>query len=189
MDLRAYRDAPTAAKRSNPDFLNAALDLAATIRGVEVGPYSDELKRRKRNLRTAYGIAVVLAALAVGAGAAAWYAVHNERLAFIERNRANLERDNALTVQSRCLADMARQETAKGDYGSALALALEALPDSKRGISRPRVLQAEVAAYGALSSLRERRVFRGHQRELSKVAFSPDGKRVVTASADRTARI
>src|SRR5712671_579700 len=101
VDLRTYRNAPAAAKRSNPDFLNAALDLAATIRGVEKSDlYSDELKRRKRNLRAAYGLAAVLAALTVAAGTAAWYAVRNEQV-------ARIERDTALTVQSRFLADAA----------------------------------------------------------------------------------
>ena len=36
---------------------------------------------------------------------------------------------------------------------------------------------------------REIAVLKGHTHVLSSAAFSPDGKRVVTASADRTARL
>ena len=43
----------------------------------------------------------------------------------------------ALITQSRFLADKADDVSELGDYGTAMALALEALPDQKRGIKRP----------------------------------------------------
>ena len=182
VDLRAYRNDASAANRSNPPFLSAALDLAAPIRGVEKSDlYSEELTRRRRNFRIAYGVAVSLAGLAIAAGISAWFAVQGEE-------RANLERDNALTVQSRFLADMAQQQIAAGDYGTALALALEALPDAKHDVVRPEVVQAEAAAYAALWQLRERRVLT-EGAALNDAVFSPDGRTVVLASADGTASI
>lgn len=182
VDLRGYRNEPSAASRSNPAFLNAALDLAAPIHGVDKSDlYSEELNRRKRNMRTAYGVAVSLAGLTIAAGISAWLAILGEE-------RANLERDNALTVQSRFLADMAQQQVAKGDYGTALALALDALPDAKRGVIRPEVVQAEAAAYSALWHLRERRVLE-EKGALNKAVFSPDGTNVLLSSADGTASV
>ena len=97
--------------------------------------------------------------------------------------------DQALVTQSRFLADLSRQQFARGDYGTALALALEALPDKTRNVDRPYVPQAEAALYEAVGSLREKHVLRGHKDFAWSAAFSPDGTRILSASADRTARL
>jgi len=89
VDLRPFRRDPGSATKGNQAFLHAALDLAATIRGVEKADlYSDELTRQRRMLRLAYGTAAVVALLAVGAGIAAWIAVENEARATAEAERA-----------------------------------------------------------------------------------------------------
>src|SRR5690606_32399050 len=49
VDLRPFRRDPAAATKGNQAFLHAALDLAATIRGVEKADlYSDEVRRQRR---------------------------------------------------------------------------------------------------------------------------------------------
>ncbi len=79
VDLRAFRRDPATATKGNQAFLHAALDLAATIRGVEKADlYSDEITRQRRMLRLAYGTAGVVALLAIGAGIAAFIAIENE---------------------------------------------------------------------------------------------------------------
>lgn len=78
VDLRAFRDDASSANKGNQVFLQAALDLAATIKGVEKADlYSEELRRQRRSIQIAYGIATAVAGLAVAAGIAAWIAVQN----------------------------------------------------------------------------------------------------------------
>lgn len=80
VDLRAFRAEPARATKSDQAFLHAALDLAATIKGVEKADlYSAELRQQRRNLRVAYGAAGVVAVLAVGAAAGAWIAVERAK--------------------------------------------------------------------------------------------------------------
>jgi hypothetical protein len=96
-----------------------------------------------------------------------------------EKAKTNLGK--AQIVQSRFLADQARQQRAAGDAGTAVLLALEALPDAAAGVVRPYVPEAELQLDGTWRDLRERLVL-GHGDWASSAAFSPDGKRIVTAS-------
>ena len=93
---------------------------------------------------------------------------------------ANLH--EAQIAQSRFLADRARQQRTV-DTGTAVLLALEALPDQAPELDRPYVPEAELQLDGALRDLREQLVL-GHEDGVWSAAFSPDGKRIVTASAD-----
>src|SRR5215470_12047901 len=99
------------------------------------------------------------------------------------------ERDQALRKDSLRLAVLAASARREGDAGRALLLALEALPDAAAGIARPYVPEAEFELDEAWRALRERIVLKGHAGLVTSAAFSPDGKRVVTASEDRTARL
>jgi hypothetical protein len=101
-----------------------------------------------------------------------------------ESARANLR--EAQTEQSRFLIDQSRQRRLT-DPGSAVLLALEALPDAT-GVDRPYIPEAELRLDGAWRDLREWLVL-SHEDGVSSATFSPDGKRIVTASWDKTARI
>ncbi len=108
---------------------------------------------------------------------------------------------------SRFLADLARQQQMRGDGGTALLLALESLPDGAGGkargveqststlaggadgIDQVYVPESELQLDGAWRALRERKVLVGHQYAVNGAAFSPDGKRVVTVSTDKTVRL
>jgi predicted NACHT family NTPase len=111
-------------------------------------------------------------------------AVRAERRASEERDRADARLKQAQTTQSLFLAASARQQGTAGDAGTAILLALEALSDD-----RPYVPEAELQLDGAWPHLRERLILEGHRRGVFSAAFSPDGKRIVTASADKTARL
>ena len=110
-------------------------------------------------------------------------------LTYWQRGIAIEQRDKALLTQSRFLADLAKQQTAKGDAATAILLAAEALPDiSANSAPRPYAPEAEFALDEAWRAVRERTVL-ASQVSLWSAAFSPDGNRIVTASGDQTARI
>jgi len=109
-------------------------------------------------------------------------------IAVKQRSEAVRERDNVLVKQSLFLADLARRQRAEGDAGSSLLLALEGLP-GRDAITRPLVPEAQLQLVSALLSLRELIVLAGHKAAVRTAVYSPDGRRVLTASDDGTARL
>src|SRR5258705_829169 len=128
----------------------------------------------RRILQGAIAAALVFAATALFAGWQYFAAVD-------QRNQAQITR-------SLFLADLSRQQR-EADSGTAILLALEALPDTAAGVNRPYVPEAELQLDVAWRALRERLVLKGHTDPVWSAAFSPDGKRIVTASLDNTARL
>ena len=112
-----------------------------------------------------------------------------EKRVAAERDRADAKLAEAQTTQSRFLADLAQQRRTANDAGTALLLALEGLPDDTAGIARRYVPEAELQLDQAWLALHERLILFGHKGYVFTAAFSPDGKRIVTASADATARL
>jgi WD40 repeat protein len=104
-------------------------------------------------------------------------------------DKAERELKNAQTTQSLFLADRAHQERSAGNSANAILLMLEALPDRPAGITRPYLAAAEFELEGALRTSRELVVLNAHEDAVRSAAFSPDGKRIVTASQDKTARL
>ena len=101
-------------------------------------------------------------------------------------------RDELLLNQSRSVTGAAKQALEQGDPATAFLLALEVLRDEKGGdVARARSHSALAAAAlsAAIREFREQRVLRGHADIVHSVALMPDGKRIVTGSSDRTARI
>jgi WD domain, G-beta repeat len=115
-------------------------------------------------------------------------AVRAEDAANKAKEQANASLRQAQTTQSLFLADEARVWRERGDAGDGVLLALESLPDAAAGVDRPYVSEAKLQLDGARHALKER-VILGHQGTVYSAAFSPDGLRIVTASADKTARI
>jgi hypothetical protein len=105
-------------------------------------------------------------------------------LSFIKGSRLKFDREEAekkanidrfLIAQSRFLADMSQQRREAGDSGTALLLALEALPDTTSGVERPYVASAELALDAALRSLQECIVIDTRPDEGKCAIFSPNG--------------
>jgi hypothetical protein len=133
---------------------------------------------------------MVVAFLAAGAAALSLVLSQQAKAeAEREKNRAQKAQEEALRGQSLFLADLARQQNERGQYTLAALLALEALPKSMDAPNRPYVPEAEPQLYTAVINLREKWIFTGHQRMVWQAAFSPDGRSVVTASEDKTARL
>jgi WD40 repeat protein len=101
-----------------------------------------------------------------------------------------LERNHALVVQSRFLARDSQTAVDDGDAVRGMLLALEALP---RRIGdwtdRPLVGDAEYALENALANQRELLDLGGHKDAVESAAFSPDGRRIVSASIDGAVRV
>ena len=153
---------------------------------------------QRRNIVSASLAAGLVVALGL-AGLAYWQrsvATEQRRIADEQRATALKNEDlakhneaTAQTSQSLFLADLARQQRTLGDAGTALLLALEGLPDDTAGIARRYVPEAELQLNLAWFDLCERLILFGHEDAVLSAAFSPDGKRIVTASCDKTARL
>jgi hypothetical protein len=94
------------------------------------------------------------------------------------------QRNLATTNKVAFLAYVADAERTSGDVGTALLLAFDALPD---GFPYDPVAEKQLAL--AWQALRERVVLKGHGNDVWSAAFSFDGRHIVTASSDRTARL
>jgi WD40 repeat protein len=115
-------------------------------------------------------------------------AEHQQKVAEEALQRAEDQRKQAQTTQSRFLTDLARQSYEDGDYGTALNLAVEALPGPSRSLTpRPYVPAAEAMLYQAVTAMREQHLL--DAPGLQSAAFSSDGTRIVTASNDKTAQV
>jgi hypothetical protein len=64
------------------------------------------------------------------------------------------QRNHAQLTQSHFLAEQANQHTQAGDAGTAMLLALEALPDAGDSLERPYAPEAEAALFNAHQNLR-----------------------------------
>jgi WD40 repeat protein len=92
--------------------------------------------------------------------------------------------------ESRLLANLSRQETSQGDAIEGMRLALQGLPLNPDRPDRPLVNETVVALGTALQApYYTERILRGHGMTIKSAAFSPDGRTIVTASMDKTARL
>jgi Tol biopolymer transport system component len=138
-------------------------------------------------MRIATLVVGLIALVALGFG---WYAERQRAAAAEEKAIAESRLRQAQINQSRFLAFLSYQATRVGDAATGMLLALAALPTKIGGpTERPYVFEAEAALYQAAEYIRELAVLAGHKDRVTSAAFSPDGKRVVTASDDKTARL
>ena len=139
--------------------------------------------RRARLTQTLTAAAAVIFFVVATAAVIEWrYTVNLQR-------EAEQKRNDLLVSQSRFLVDRANQGNQAGDAGTAMLLALQALPDTRSGVERPMVHEAQAALFAAYQDLKERAVLKGHNGVLWRASFAPNGKRIVTASEDNTARV
>ncbi|MBF0135778.1 MAG: protein kinase [Magnetococcales bacterium] len=157
-------------------------------------------KRKIRRTRLTMATMGVLLVLAMVGGWLAWRnyliatenfreARHLARMATKNSQEIQNQLRKARQNQSSFLAERALAVLEKNQTDLALNLVLAALP---RGLSNPD-WPLVPGAVNALSRIREKdatlAVLRGHEDVVDFATLSPDGKWVVTASWDRTARI
>ena len=104
-----------------------------------------------------------------------------------EERKQREQRDNLLRVQSRFIAEKASALVEKGDSYTARLLALEVLPQNLYHPNRPYTIEGETALRQAVQF--ENSILEGHINIVKSANFSPDGKRIVSASYDHTIRI
>jgi WD40 repeat protein len=131
----------------------------------------------ERGRRRAAVVGLVAAlVLAIAAGWFAW--------------SAEQAKGSAQAESSRLLANLSRHATARGDALEGISLALKGLPHSLDRPDRPLVNEAVLALGTALQApYYTAKILRGHEMVVKSAAFSPDGRTIVTASADKTARL
>ena len=95
-----------------------------------------------------------------------------------EREKAQSAHNKAQKTQFMYLANVARERRADGDPGTAILLALAALPDPGAEIVRPYVAEAELQLEGALRALWSGLLLKGHENSVNSAEFSPDGKQL-----------
>ncbi|HUL47999.1 MAG TPA: protein kinase [Steroidobacteraceae bacterium] len=158
-----------------------AEDISRYLRGDVVLAQRDSIAYRVRKFAQRHWAAIAVASVLVLTLAGGLIATS------YEARLAAAQRDAALQAQSRSLTQAAAGRLRDADAPGAMRTILEVLPQW----GEPAVYNAE-----ALNVFHEARAadagilaLTGHDGVLWKVAFSPDGRRVVTASADATARI
>ena len=127
----------------------------------------------------------LLAALVL-AIAAGWFGWSAEQA----KNSAEAALRNAQEGESHLLANLSRQATARGDAIEGMRLALQGLPRDLDRPDRPLVNETVLALVTALQSpYYTAKILHGHEAVIRSAAFSPDGRTLVTASMDGTARL
>ena len=135
------------------------------------------------NRRLAKAIAAGLVAAIVLAVAAVWFGLDAKLESQIAQRltaEARLDQSVALAAISKVVLPNSPAVAAK--------LALAAWPRTASD-GAPKLRVAIDALGEAVPQLRERLALRGHERAVNSAVFSPDGRRVVTASDDDDARV
>jgi WD40 repeat protein len=159
--------------------------------------------RRRPTLAAAYGLAAAVLVLAVFAGTVAWLwktAERDRAEAIVARNgaaqaRAIAEKSRDGERQARAEVERQREKFERSDYSRTIQVAQQELRDNNVGAT-VALLQGTRADFRGWEWHYVDRLchtdlltFDGHAGLVLSASFSPDGSRVVTASADKTAKV
>ena len=176
--MKALKKSPTERYATADAF---GEDVARFLRGDVVLAQPDSVIYRARKFvfrhRVGFAAASLLILTLAGGLAATTY----------EAEVASAQRDVALQAQLRSLTQTAAARLKEGDVSGALSIILEVLPH--RGATRSYTSEALSVFQEARAADAQVFVLPGHTNRVRSAAFSSDGRRVVTSSYDKTARI
>jgi WD40 repeat protein len=182
VDLRWAKGAERLSLRDTR-FRAAVLDLAAPLHGRPKDDLDGEdVRQHRRTQRVAWSAGLALVVLTVAALGAATMAVHQARIAEARRQEAEREREIAVARQLAAQSEILRGQRTDLLPTSVL-LAVESL---RRAFSLEAVqsLQKGLQLLSAPGTLTVR-----HGANANDALLTSDGRRLVTASDDGTARV
>jgi WD40 repeat protein/TPR repeat protein len=141
---------------------------------------ADERRRRSRSVRILTIVASLVTVLAIAASGAGLIALRKQ-------HEAELQTQQTLDAQARSLSEAARGRLKDGDVAGAQDIILEVM--TNRRSSEVRSASAVNVFEEARAADRQIAVLSGHKHLVYSATFSRDGRRIVTASWDKTARI
>jgi WD40 repeat protein len=158
-------------------------DVARFLRGDVVVARRDSVAYRafkfaRRHRVGISAVSILIVTLAAGLAATTY-----------EAKVAATQRDAALEAQRRSLTQTAAARLKDGDIPSALTIIREVLLAPRTATARPLSSEAARVFQEARASDAQLLALIGHTDWVRSAAFSPDGRRIVTASQDTTARI
>ena len=157
-------------------------DIARFLRGDVVLAQPDSIVYRALKFARRYRVAIsvvsiVILALAGGLAATTF-----------EARLAATQRDAALQAQRRSLTQTAAARLKEGDVSSALGIILEVLPHP--GAAVPAYASEALSVFHEAGATDAAVLaITGHTGPVRFATFSPDGRQIVTASYDKSARI
>jgi len=174
---------------ATPSELAADLKRHLNDEPVVARPASAAYQLRKfiRRHRLAAAVAATVSVFAIAASVAGLIAVRKEREAQYQRHEAEYQAAQALQAQSRLLTESAAQRLKDADVAGAQGIILEVLTNS--AFARMHTPAAISVFQDIRAADVQMAVLSRHTGSVESAAYSPDGTRIVTASADKTARV
>jgi WD40 repeat protein/serine/threonine protein kinase/TPR repeat protein len=156
-------------------------DITRFLRGQPTLAQRDHVVYRALKFARRHWVAITVAGLVVlafGGGFAA---------TAYEAKVASAQRDAAREAHTRLLTQTAAVRLRDADVAASMAIILEVLPS--QGAKRSYTREALSVFQEARAADRQVLAIGGHSERVVSAVFSPDGRRILTASYDKTARV
>ena len=158
-----------------------ALEAAEVVLPAEVRSFIDRSQRNaRRTIRVKQAAVCLITVLAIAASIGAWIASKKQR-------EAEYQTAQTLNAELRLLTESASVRLKSDDIAGAESLILEVLRNPALRLANAATAFNVFLEAGAKDP--QMLALTGHMDRLNSAVFSPDGRRVVTASEDNTARI
>jgi WD40 repeat protein/energy-coupling factor transporter ATP-binding protein EcfA2 len=155
-------------------------DLAPDLVAFIDRSIAEDRRVRTYAVRAFAATAAVMLVLAISASIAAW-------MAFQRQHEAEFQTEQTLQAQSRLLTEAASERLKDMDVAGAQRIILEVLTNRESNRAHTAAAIAVFQEIRAADS--QLAVLSGHDSSIVFAAYSPDGRRIVTASHDKTVRI
>lgn len=165
-----------------PSDLQREYIIASRASDIERAEQAALLQRRARQFRIAATVLAVIGSLSLIAALLSGVTVSNA-LTDVQNAQGTLQVARG-EIESLRLGELAQDNLQPGVFNAEAAALL-----SVRGLSKAYSPQADAALIGAVSQLYGLKTYLGHTGEVNGVAFSPDGRTVLSSGADRVLRV